>query len=143
MVGVAAVGKFTVRMNDVVRVIPPPVAETVIVEVLAAVVLLALSVIVETQVGLQLTEENEAVTPEGNPDAENVTACVLPETNVEVIVLDTEEPAITDWLPALLNEKSKALLRLNDALATALGLYPVMNATAFTVALFVSVMAPL
>ena len=57
--------------------------------------------------------------------------------------MDTEEPAVTDWLPALLNEKSKALLRLNDALATALGVYPVMNAFAFTVALFVSVIAPL
>jgi hypothetical protein len=32
---------------------------------------------------------------------------------------------------------------VKDALATPLGLYPVMNAAAFTVALFVSVTAPL
>jgi hypothetical protein len=122
MVGVAAVGKFTVKLNDVIRVTPPPVADTVMVEVPAAAAPVVLMVIVEEQVGLQLADENEAVTPEGNPDAENVTACVVPETNVEVIVLDTEEPAVTDLLPALLNAKSKALLSVNDALATALGL---------------------
>ena len=74
MIGVSTVGKFTVRLNEVVRVTAPPVADTVTVEVPATVAPLVLSVIVEEQVGLQLAEENEAVTPEGNPDAENVTA---------------------------------------------------------------------
>ena len=96
IVGVATVGKLTVRLNDVVRVTPPPLADTVIVEVPAAVAPLALSVIVEEQVGVQLAEENAAVTPEGNPEAENVTAWALPETNVEVIRFDTDDPAVTD-----------------------------------------------
>ena len=71
--GVATVGKLTVKLNDVVRVTPPPVADTVIVEVPAAVALLALSVIVVEHVGVQLAEKKDAVTPNGNPDAENVT----------------------------------------------------------------------
>jgi hypothetical protein len=74
MVGVAAVGKFTVKLNDVVRVTPPPVADTVMVEVPAGVVVLVLIVNVEEHVGLQLAKENEAVAPEGNPEADNVTA---------------------------------------------------------------------
>ena len=73
IVGVAAVGKFTIRLNDVVRVTPPPLADTVMSEVPAAVAPLALSVIVEEQDGVQPPGENEAVAPEGNPDAENVT----------------------------------------------------------------------
>ena len=31
-----------------------------------------------------------------------------PDTNVPVIVLGTKEPAVTDWLPALLRVKSNA-----------------------------------
>ena len=74
IVGVAAVGKFTVRLNDVVLVTPPPVADTVMVEVPPGVEPLVPIVSVEEQVGLQLAEENDAVAPEGNPEAENVTA---------------------------------------------------------------------
>ena len=73
IVGVAAVGRVTVKLNVVGRVTPPPVADTVTVEVPAAAAPLALSVIVEEHVGVQLGNENEAVTPEGIPDAENVT----------------------------------------------------------------------
>jgi hypothetical protein len=67
IVGVATVGKLTVRLNEVVRVTPPPVADTVMAEVPAGVELLLLIVNVEEQVGLQLDEENEAVVPEGKP----------------------------------------------------------------------------
>ena len=74
MVGVATAGKLTVRLNEVVRVTPPPAAETVIADVPAGVKLLVLIVNVEEQVGLQLTEEKEAVAPAGKPEAENVTA---------------------------------------------------------------------
>jgi hypothetical protein len=140
---VATVGKLTVKLKDVVRVTPPPVADTVIVEVPAAAAPLALSVIVEEQLGVQLDEEKEAVTPDGNPDAENVTACALPETKVEVIRLDTDEPANTELFPELLNEKSKGWVTVNEALAMPLGLYPVMKALALTTALPVSIIAPL
>jgi hypothetical protein len=70
MVGVATVGKLTVRLNEVVRVTPPPVADTVTADVPAGVEPLVLIVKVEEQVGLQLAEENEAVDPEGKPATE-------------------------------------------------------------------------
>jgi hypothetical protein len=144
MVGMAAVGKFTVKLNVLVRVTPPLLADTVIVDVPAGVVpAVVLMVNVDEQVGMQLADENEAVTPKGNPDAENVTGCALPETNVAMIELVTEEPAVTDLLPVLLRKKSNGCATVNEALATPLGLYPLMNALAFTVALFVSVIAPL
>ena len=38
IVGVAAVGKLTVKLNVVVRVTPPPLADTVMIEVPAGVV---------------------------------------------------------------------------------------------------------
>jgi hypothetical protein len=89
-------------------VIPPPAADTVIGKVPAGVVpAVVLIVNVEEQVGLQLGEENEAVAPAGKLEAENVTDCELPDTNVAVIELVVEEPAVTDLLPALLSEKSK------------------------------------
>ena len=72
IVGVATVvtvGTLTVKLNVVVLVTPPPDAVTVILELPAAVELLALIVSVEEQVGLQLVEENEAVAPEGSPEA--------------------------------------------------------------------------
>jgi hypothetical protein len=96
---------------------------------------------VEEQLGLQVFGEKEAVAPEGSPEAENVTGCVLPETNVALIALVTDEPAITDWLPELLSEKSNGWVTVKDALASALGLYPLLNAFALTTALFVRVMA--
>ena len=77
IVGVATVvtvGRLTVKLNVVVLVTPPPDAVTVMVELPAAVELLALIVTIEEQVGLQLAEENEAVAPVGKPEAENVTA---------------------------------------------------------------------
>jgi hypothetical protein len=108
IVGVAAVGKFTVRLNDVVLVTPPPVAETAMVEVPLGVAPLVVTVNVEAQVGLQVPGENDAVAPEGKPETEKATDCVLPDTNVAVIELVTDDPAVTDLLPVLLREKSKA-----------------------------------
>jgi hypothetical protein len=74
IVGVATVGKLTVRLNEVVRVTPPLAADTVMADVPAGVEPLVLIVNVEEQVGLQLEEEKEAVAPPGNPEAEKVTA---------------------------------------------------------------------
>ena len=74
MVGVATVGKLTVKLNVVVLVNPPPVAATVMLELPAGVELLVLIVSVEEQAELQLVEEKEAVAPVGKPEAEKVTA---------------------------------------------------------------------
>jgi hypothetical protein len=70
IVGVATVGKLTVRLNEVVRVTPPPAADTVMAVVPVGVEPVVLMVKVEEQVGLQLAEENEAVDPEGKPATE-------------------------------------------------------------------------
>jgi len=81
----------------VVRVTPPPTADTVIVEVPAGVVPAVVFIVnVEEQVGVQLADANNALAPAGNPDAENVTACALPDTNVASILLLAGEPAVTD-----------------------------------------------
>jgi hypothetical protein len=70
IVGVATVGKLTVRLNEVVRVSPPLVADTVMADVPAGEALPVLIVNVEEQVGLQLGAENEAVDPDGKPATE-------------------------------------------------------------------------
>ena len=142
MVGVATVGKLTVKLNVVVLVTPPPDAVTVTVEVPAGVEPLVLMVSVEEQLGLQLLGEKEAVAPEGNPEAEKVSGCPLPETNVALMALVTEDPATTDLLPELASEKSNVWLTVSEALASALGLYPLLNALALTTALFLRVIAP-
>jgi hypothetical protein len=67
---------------------------------------LVLIVNVEEQLGLQAFEENEAVAPAGKPEAENVTGCVAPDTNVVPIEFVTEKPAVTDLSPAFAREKS-------------------------------------
>jgi len=67
----------------------------------------------------------------------------VPEANVVLIKLVTEEPATTDVFPELATEKLKGWLTVNEALASALALDPLLNALAFTVALFVKFMAPL
>jgi hypothetical protein len=67
----------------------------------------------------------------------------VPEAKVVLIELVTEEPATTDIFPALDTEKLKGWLTLNEALASVLALDPLLNALAFTIALFVRVMAPL
>ena len=99
-------GWFTVKPNAVVLETPPPDAVTVMVELPPGVDPLVLRVSVEEQLRLQLFGEKEAVVPEGNPEAENVTGCVLPETNVALIALVTDEPAVTDLFPELESEKS-------------------------------------
>jgi hypothetical protein len=116
------VGKPTPKLNVVVLVTPPPDAVTVMEELPAGVELLVLMVRVEEQLGLQLFEEKKAVAPEGNPEAENVTGCVVPETNTTLIELVTDEPAITDLSPELESEKSNGWLTVNEALASPLGL---------------------
>ena len=122
IVGAVTVGKPTPKLNVVVLVTPPPDAVTVMVELPLGVEPLVLMVRVEEQLGLQLLEENAAVAPEGSPEAESVTDCVLPETNVALIELVTDEPAVTDLLPELEREKLNGWLIVNEALASPLGL---------------------
>jgi hypothetical protein len=126
IVGVATVGKPTPKLNVVVLVTPLPDAVTVdavtvMVELPAGVEPLVLMVRVEEQLGLQLFGEKEAVAPEGNPDAENVTGCVVPETNAALIKLVTDEPAVTDLSPEE-SEKLNGWLTVNKAMASPLEL---------------------
>ena len=74
MVGVATVGRLTVKLKLVVFVTPPPLAVTVTVELPAEVELLVLTVRMEEQVGLQEADEKEAVAPVGRPEAVKMTA---------------------------------------------------------------------
>ena len=54
----------------------------------------------------------------------------------------TEEPAKTDIFPELAREKLKGWVTVNEALASALGLDPLLNAFAFTVSLVVKAVEP-
>jgi hypothetical protein len=73
MVGVATVGRLTAKLNEVVRVSPPPLPDTAMVKLPAGVEPVVKMVRVEEQLGLQLADENEAVAPEGSPDTEKLT----------------------------------------------------------------------
>jgi hypothetical protein len=93
MVGAATVDAvFTVKLKVVVLVTPPPVAVTVMVEVVAGVASVVLIVSVEVQAGLQLAAENDAVAPEGRPAAENATDCEVPELEVVAMALVMDCP---------------------------------------------------
>ena len=56
--------------------------------------------------------------------------------------LVTEDPATTDLSPELAREKLKGWVTVNEALASALAVDPLLKALAFTVALLVRVMVP-
>ena len=72
MVGVATVNT-TVRVKAVVLVTPPPVAVTVIRNAPPGVEAEVPIVNTEEQLGLQLPGENEALAPEGRPEADKET----------------------------------------------------------------------
>ena len=67
---------------------------------------------------------------------------MLPDANVALIELVTEDPAMTDLSPELAREKPKGWVTVNEALASVLAVDPLLNALAFTVVLFVRVMVP-
>ena len=121
MVGVATVGAaFTVKLKAVVLVIPPPVAVTVMVEVVAGVATVVLIVSVEVQAGLQLAAEKDAVAPEGRPVAENATDCEVPELKVVAMALVMDCPWVTALLPPLLRVKSNVGVGAATALQASL-----------------------
>ena len=83
---------MTVRVKLVVWDREPAAPVTVIVEDPAGVDAAVVRVNVEAHVGLHEPGENAADAPPGRPEAENATACAVPETRVAVIVLDTDCP---------------------------------------------------
>ena len=100
-------GAVTVKLKLVVLVIPPPVPVTVMVEVPAGVEAAVEIVKVVEQVGEHVSGENDAVASVGNPEAEKDTDCVVPETSVALMELETWSPWVTDLLPPFASEKSK------------------------------------
>ena len=66
-------------------------------------------------VGVQEVGEKTADAPVGSPDEVRETDCEVPETKVAVMVFVTDWPWVTDLLPPLDTEKTKAALtvRLN------------------------------
>jgi hypothetical protein len=61
-----------------------------------------------------------------------VAGWVLPDTNAALIIFVTDEPAVADLSPELLSEKSNEASLVNQALTCALGVIPLLNASAFT-----------
>ena len=100
-------GAVTVRLKLVVLVIPPPVPVTVMVEVLVGVDAVVEMVRVVEQVGEHVAGKNDAVALVGNPAAEKDADCVVPETSVALMVLETAAPWVTDLLPPFVREKLK------------------------------------
>jgi hypothetical protein len=144
---VGKVTKFTVKSKVVVLLTPPPVAVTVTGYVPGRVEELLSRVRVLEHVGVQLFEENEALAPVGKPEVKKETNWELPELRFAVMVLVVENPWVTDLSPELEREKSNsgvvAGVMVKDALASGLGLYPLLNAFALVLAVFVRVKAPL
>jgi hypothetical protein len=67
---------------------------------------------------------------------------LLPDVSAVVIELVTEDPATTDISPELATEKPKGWVTVNEALASALALDPLLNALAFKVVLLVKLIEP-
>src|SRR5262249_10222113 len=62
---------------------------------------------VEEQLGLHEEEvDNVTIVPDGGPEIESDTACVVPETKPTVTGKDTDFPAVT--LPVLASESEKS-----------------------------------
>jgi hypothetical protein len=101
-------GAFTVNMKVVVWDREPATPVTVMVDDPAGVDEEVVRVNVDEHVGLHDPGENAAVAPAGKPEAENDKDWEVPETRVDVIVLDTDCPWTTVLFPPLESEKSKA-----------------------------------
>ena len=77
----------------------------VIVELPVGVVAEVVIVIVEVQVGLQLAELNEAIAPEGRPDAEKLTDWLVPDVRPAVTVVVMLLPPIIAPLVGLADKE--------------------------------------
>jgi hypothetical protein len=100
-VGGGVVEGTTVKIKLVVLESGEPV--TVIVELPVGVEAVVLIVTVVEQVGLQDVGEKLAVAPEGSPEAEYETDCLVSEESVAAIVFEPEEP----WVAAMLPEEER------------------------------------
>jgi hypothetical protein len=132
----------TLSVNAVVLVTPPPVDVTVIGKLPAGVDPLVFTVNTVEQVGPQEAVEKDPVAPEGSPETEKATDWLVPEVKVGVIVFEPEEPAFTEIAPEFESEKSKGWMTVREALAVALGAYPLLKALAFMTVLLVKLSAP-
>src|SRR5437867_2352086 len=103
-------GAATVKLKLVVLVTTPPLPVTVRVEVPMGVVEDVLMVRAVEQVGVHAVGENDAVAPVGNPEAEKVTACAVPDTSAALMELETGAPWFTALLPPFVSAKSKELV---------------------------------
>jgi hypothetical protein len=103
IVGVATgcTGALTVRVKVVVFVNPPLLALTVTVEVPAVVAPLVDILRIVEHVGVQETAEKDPVVPEGKPETLKEVGWALPDINVALMELLTDEPAVTDRSPTL------------------------------------------
>ena len=100
-VATACTDELTVRVKVVVFVSPPLIALTVTVEIPAGVAPLVVIFRVVEHVGVQETAEKDPVAPEGKPETLKETDWGVPDVNVAVMELLTEEPAVTDRFPTL------------------------------------------
>jgi hypothetical protein len=106
---------FTVKVKVVVLLRFADCPVTVIVELPVRVEANVFTVRVVVHVGLQLTDEKEAVAPVGSPVAWNKTLCVVPVLRVAVTVVFTELPCVTETLPVLDRLKSKGWVTVSVA----------------------------
>jgi hypothetical protein len=97
----------TETVKVVVRVTPPPLPVTVMVEVPVGVLAAVVKVRVLEQVAWQLAGAKAAVMPDGIPDAENETVVAGPATREAVIELVTLPPLATDLFPPVVRLKSE------------------------------------
>jgi len=103
-------GLVMVSVKLVVLVTPPPVPVTMIVDVPTGVVATVVMVRAEEQPGLQEAGLNEADAPAGRPEADGVTAWVLPDTKLNVMVDKADAPCVIFLLPSLASEKLKPVV---------------------------------
>ena len=92
--------------------------------------------------GVQEAVEKDAVAPVGRPEMLKETVWLLPVLRLAEIEFVTDEPATTDLFPEFANKKLNGWVTVNEALASGLGLMPLLNALALTVALLVTAMGP-
>jgi len=108
IVGVAtvetAVGAATVKVKAVLLVMPPAAALIVTEKFPVGVDPVVVILRTVEQLRVQEAGEKDAKAPEGSPETLKDTACEVPDANVAVIELLTEDPAVTDRSPEFVSE---------------------------------------
>ena len=138
-----ATGSDTIKLNEVDRVTIPSLPETAMGKVPAGVDVVVEIVRVEEQLGLQEGTENDPLAPVGNPESEREIALLLPDFKTALIPFCAGDPFIVPLSPPFDSEKSNCRSRVNQALASLLGLELFLKAFAFTSVVAATVNAPL